>query len=94
MQINGGRIKTTVHTQGPAFLLRVNQALAQLIGHGLFQFFVAILCALHEQFNLFFDVHLVPPVRQIANLSYTQNKNAPAMVGAFGTHHRRAYVWV
>jgi hypothetical protein len=33
-------------------------------------------------------------MKQAPSIQKYANKNAPAMVGAFVTHHRKIYVWV
>jgi len=37
---------------------------------------------------------LADGLEQAPSLQNFANKNAPAMMGAFQTHHRKIYVWV
>ena len=56
MQIAGSRIKSTIDPQRAPLLLGLDQPFAQFRLHGLLQIFVAILRALHQEFNLFINI--------------------------------------
>ncbi len=57
VQVAGARVEAAVDAQRAAFLFGLDQALAQLIGHGLLQLLIAVFGALHQVFDLLVDGH-------------------------------------
>ncbi len=60
MQVARSRVKPGIDTQRAFFLFSLDQALGELLGHGGFEFVVAVLRALHQEFDLLFNVHMSP----------------------------------
>ncbi len=57
VQVWFGWVVSAVHSEWASFLLRLDQALSQLIFHSLLQGFITIFGSLHEVFHLLIDAH-------------------------------------
>jgi len=59
MQIRGARVEAAVHLEWTTFFLGFSQPFTQLVCHGLFELFIAVLGTLHQKGYLFVYCHFL-----------------------------------